>query len=113
MPMSEREARNLARLLTPKAGDYWREMFTPVAIVISCSDSAVTLCRKKVYPDCNHWAWDANAIESVSRSEFSRMFRYDTIPDKTWADVSEKSHIDMVNEFWPELVHSDSKESLG
>ena len=73
--MNACHAINIEHLADPKPGDYWHEMFMPIALVLA------RVCQWVVV-----WklASDDRPIV-MTIDEFGMWLRYKTIPDKTWA----------------------------
>lgn len=66
---------NMKCLASPVPGDYWHEMFLPVAKVLEVDSQYVLLDKFRGRP------------VRMTRASFSKWLRYSTIPEKTWADV--------------------------
>jgi hypothetical protein len=99
---------NLEHAKNPKVGDYWQEMFCPVAVVISVSPFYVLTLEKKKTVDDGHWTWDIEAKPCVyTRKEFVFRFTYgycgdhefqgyeddpENIKNKYYCDVMPEQH---------------------
>lgn len=82
----EQEAISLEHCECPAVGDYWEDLFCPVALVVEVSDFSVSLLRKRVPVDAGHWTFDTDKVETMSRTEFRRWLSYGRTPG-TWANV--------------------------
>lgn len=72
----ERDKTNKEHAKEPKVGDYWQEMFCPVAVVIQVGPHFVLTLEKKKDVD-DHWTWDLEAKPCVyTRKEFVFRFMY-------------------------------------
>ena len=81
------DALNLAHADHPLPGDYWHEMFCPIARVIMVDDERVLV--QKVAGYAGHEVSDTDPKPTImSRRRFAKWLRYSTLADKTWADVS-------------------------
>lgn len=80
-------ALNKAHSDNPKVGDYWDEMFAPIARVLMVSDELV--CIQKL-SGCTEMTTTEPKPHVMSRRAFKKWLRYDSasMADKTWADVS-------------------------
>jgi len=65
--------RNLEHADNPVPGDRWNERGNPTCKVIAVGPDYVTIDR-------------IDGRQTMTRSEFSRWLRYETIPHKTWSD---------------------------
>jgi len=74
-------ALNIEHADNPVTGDYWHEMFCPIARIHKVTATHV-LVEKLTKPVVEQSRFN------MTRSEFARWIRYDSIPNKTWADVS-------------------------
>ena len=90
-PHTDRHKINMAHLDNPMPGDYWHEMFSPVALVITVVEGFVIfkkLCGGglKELPDGK---LSAEGIEPIAWTlkEFRKYMTYSSMSDKTWADV--------------------------
>lgn len=82
----ERDKTNLQHADNPEVGDYWSEMFLPVARVLQVEQTWVLV--QKLTGQEGKAADAANPTpEVMTREAFAKWIRYETIPDKTWADV--------------------------
>src|SRR6266487_4051314 len=99
----EQEAKNNEHIKNPQPGDYWHDMFCPIAIVLAVTEESVTFCEKTKEIDHDYWTWDLSIIKKVWKEDFGKNFYYDSekMKDKTWCDVGSKTHIDVV-EWWLE-----------
>jgi hypothetical protein len=84
--------------IEPKIGDYWHEMFTPILVVVGVTDDAVSVCKPKSV-DHNHWTWDMDKIERMTRDAFAKYVTYEgcgttaeSLKDKCWCDVVPEAH---------------------
>lgn len=76
----------------PQPGDYWHEMFSPMAVVLDVQGDTVVFCRHTVdLGKC--WRWNHKLSERLPKSEFANLFRYKTMPHKFHADVVPRSHM--------------------
>jgi hypothetical protein len=74
------QALNLKHADNPQEGDFWHEFLCPIAKVHKVSKTHVWVERlTKPVGDSAH--------SQMTREEFARWIRYDSIPDHTWADV--------------------------
>ncbi len=74
----------------PEVGDFWDEMFLPIAIVRMVDEHHVAVQRNfRGGKDGRITVTSTDpAPDLMLRADFCAWLRYDTIPDKTWADVS-------------------------
>ena len=79
----------------PRVGDYWSEFFMPVAVILGRpTEDTVLVCRetKPIKGDTRgRTTWDLSKCKVETVAEFSKYIRYDSIPDKCWADVDPES----------------------
>lgn len=82
-----RHRQNIQYADNPTVGDYWDEMHSPIARVLMVNDKLVLV--QKLAGLGGHTIDDANPTPvMMTRKEFGRWLRYDSIPDKTWACVT-------------------------
>lgn len=87
------EYRNMLNVLHrdhPEEGDYWNEMFMPVCTILKVMEDGVLLCRKTKTLDKKYRTWDLEKSEYMSKAAFAKWVTYQTIPNKTWCDVTPK-----------------------
>lgn len=77
----------------PMPGDYWHEMFTPIAVVLDVVGDTVVFCRNTESSGTNHWRWNHKLSERLPKATFAHLFRYETMPDKFHADVVPQGHL--------------------
>lgn len=82
---AKQDALNRKHAEHPEPGDFWDEMFVPIARVLMVSDSLVCFQRLN---GCREMTETSPKPHVMSRRAFNKWLRYDTIRDKTWADVS-------------------------
>jgi hypothetical protein len=74
----------------PQVGDFWHDMFAPIAVVVARpNDETVLVCRKTMPVDADHWEWDLTKCECLMVDEFKTYLSYGSIPGY-WADVVPK-----------------------
>jgi hypothetical protein len=83
----DRQKTSILHADNPCIGDYWHEMFNPVARVLMVDDQHVLIqdlagCAGKTIEITDP------KPKVMTRRRFAKWLRYDSIPDKTWADVS-------------------------
>lgn len=88
---------------TPKVGDYWSDHFVPVCVVLEVGKVGITLCRKTKDTDENHWTWDLDELELMTRNDFDKWLQYGGSTSGYWAWVNPEAHKDVV-EYFKEYV---------
>jgi len=84
---------NQQHLKDPKLGDYWMEMFSPVAVVVYVDPRYVVTLEKTKNTDKDHWTWDVEAIPILyTRNQWLIRWNYDYI-NGTWCDVVPERHL--------------------
>lgn len=95
-------AENLRQVENPTVGDFWHEMFSPVAVVVGVSDTAVVLCEKMKPTGEGRWTWDIYDLHAYTRKQYANRFRYGRVGNEDFEatdDMSETS-----NKFWCDVV---------
>lgn len=77
---------NLLHLHNPQPGDYWHEMLSPVARVIMVDDYRVLVQRLAGRAGTEITDNDPKPVV-MTHKELAKWLTYDSIPNKTWADV--------------------------
>lgn len=77
---------NIQHAASPKPGDYWDEMFAPVALILDAGPHHVAYLEHKVSAG-NGWTWDTSRVTVKKPAEFREWISYSTRPG-TWADVT-------------------------
>lgn len=90
MLRDEHMQQNRAHRDNPEPGDYWNEMFSPVALVLKVDGQLVTMLKHTKPTDPGHWTWDTDKVTVMTKRQFGKWISYDTIPDKTWCYVFPK-----------------------
>lgn len=97
--MREKELSNHERseihLNKPLVGDYWHDMYNPVCVVVKVDNETddVTICKKIKQVDDNHWTWDLDVTETISKENLKRWLAYSSTPNiGYWADVLPEKH---------------------
>ena len=103
-------ATTLRHALNPKVGDFWHEMFYPIAVVLKVETSVlfqdrITICEKTKSVGGERWTWDLKKTTQYTGQEFANRFRYgrvgnpdfqatddDNIKNKFWCNVSPEAH---------------------
>jgi len=112
------QALNRHHRLYPAPGDYWEDLFCPVALVLDVTLRTVTFVQRtrEVATDLagDRWTWDLAQPERADRAVFAARFRYGgagPLADQTWADVHPGLMADVANAWrhreglrrvWPE-----------
>ena len=73
----------------PRIGDFWQDHFMPIAVILGRpTPETVLLCEEtKRHPNRKHLTWDLTKVKVEKVADFAKRMRYDSIPDKCWADV--------------------------
>lgn len=66
--------RNIYSADNPSPGDRWSEFFGVTCDVLAVGPDYVTIRKQE-------------GVETVTRKQFAKWIRYNTIPDNTWADL--------------------------
>jgi len=122
-PQAQREL-NKQHSFDPQPGDFWQEMFAPVAVVIAVSDISVTTLERIKNVDRGRWTWDLEARpEFYTRTEFA--YRWTCGPHRQplyrgeatnsmsrehWCDVMPKHHAWILEHLPPALGEIQDKE---
>lgn len=84
-------ALNTEHTIRPQPGDYWHEMFVPIALVVWTDGEYVEyLDRQTHYKSLNANEWTFDTEKPMIRStieEFSKHMHYETISNECWVDV--------------------------
>lgn len=83
----DQEELNLKHIENPELGDYWHERFSGVCVVLKVTEDTVTISRKKVDVDEDHWTFILEEAETLSLKEFKEFLTYASNRSKCWADV--------------------------
>lgn len=73
----------------PEPGDYWHEMFSPVALVLAVSAYHVAFL-KHTNNDKDGWTWDTSKVDAMTPAEFAKFLKYGgsgPLSQKTCGDV--------------------------
>lgn len=90
---------NQKHVIDPQRGDYWNEMLVGTCVVLSRVGDRVIVCKIKKPVDNNHWTWDLDQIEMMKIEQFKDWLTYDSISNKTWANVCPNHHLDFVEQW--------------
>ena len=83
----------------PEPGDYWHEMFNPVAVVLEVKGDELTIC-KTTRRHGEGWTWDLEFCYTTTKQKFKDWISYDNI-EGYWCDVSDHKHafaVELYNE---------------
>ena len=97
----------------PKVGDYWHDMFSPVAVVVEVSKHSLVICRTTKQMEDETWTWNLEKLEPVLRKDFEHLFQYGRIDNKSFTGTADKDHIS--NKYWADVIptaHKWVKECL-
>lgn len=83
---------NVKHSADPQPGDYWHEMFCPIAVVVArIGKLNVLVCKKTKAADHNSWTWDLDSLDVMKIQDFETWLRYSN-HDGFWADCAPESH---------------------
>ena len=77
----------------PQVGDYWREMFHGILVVIGVTRENVMFCSTKKTLDKKHWTWDLTRLTTLTRDEFADKVCYKSDNNECWCDVKPKAQV--------------------
>jgi len=93
----EHEPINRQHLENPEPGDYWHEMFMPYVHIVAVKGDKLTVYRKTIDVDKNHWRWDESNPSTMTKAELRQLVTYETIPgfvaDVVPARPHDKQHL--------------------
>ena len=82
----------------PIPGDLWVEMLCCICIVLDATENEVTFCKSKIDVDSNHWTWDLENVDTLTKEQFNAWLAYTNI-DGYWAHVMPGKHLWAVEEY--------------
>ena len=70
----------------PQPGDFWHEMLSPIARVL-CTVRGLVIFQKMTGMGGKEFSDMDPPPTAMSKDDFNRWLRYDTMSGKTWCDV--------------------------
>lgn len=81
-----RDRLNIKHSENPEVGDFWHEIFSPIARVLQVEEKWIVI--QKLSGQGGEMTNKNDPMPIImSRRDFKKWIRYESIPDKTWADV--------------------------
>lgn len=113
MPFPDFTQHDREHLINPQIGDYWQEMYCPVAVVVDATDFCVVVCETTRSTSEHTWTWDLSELKIYTRKEFRYRWTYGRIGNENFSGNSEK---EIDNQCWchvlpraHEWVHNAAK----